>query len=436
MARDGNAKGMKETKFKDTVLGKIPEEWSVAQVGDLFSMKRNNTLSRDNLNYSDLAGYKNIHYGDVLVKFGAFIDISTDTLPFVNHDIKFNPDLLENGDVIIADTAEDETVGKASEVIGISAKDKVVSGLHTMILHPNEKFASKYLGYFLNGEAYHNSLYNSMQGTKVISISKKAINATSIAYPSLSEQQRIASALSDVDALVAELDALIEKKRAIMAGTMQELLTGKRRLQGFSEPWVEKKFCEVGTTYNGLSGKTAADFGHGTSKYVTFVNVIYNAVVNPTILDCVDVSPTERQNAVLKEDLLLNTSSETPEEVGMCSYMATSIPNLYLNSFCFGFRVNNKDVCPLFLSYLLRSATGRSFMLELAQGSTRYNLPKRKFLQSAILLPSSLAEQHAIATILSDMDAEIAELEAKRDKYKEVRQGMMQQLLTGKIRLI
>lgn len=75
-------------------------------------------------------------------------------------------------------------------------------------------------------------------------------------------------------------------------------------------------------------------------------------------------------------------------------------------------------------------------MLELAQGSTRYNLPKRKFLQSAILLPSSLAEQHAIATILSDMDAEIAELEAKRDKYKEVRQGMMQQLLTGKIRLI
>ena len=89
MARDGNAKGMKETKFKDTVLGKIPEEWSVAQVGDLFSMKRNNTLSRDNLNYSDLAGYKNIHYGDVLVKFGAFIDISTDTLPFVNHDIKF-----------------------------------------------------------------------------------------------------------------------------------------------------------------------------------------------------------------------------------------------------------------------------------------------------------------------------------------------------------
>lgn len=161
MARDGNAKGMKETKFKDTGLGKIPEEWSVVQVGDLFSMKRNNTLSRDNLNYSDLAGYKNIHYGDVLVKFGAFIDVSTDTLPFVNHDIKFNPDLLENGDVIIADTAEDENVGKASEVIGISAKDKVVSGLHTIVLHPNEKFASKYLGYFLNGEAYHNSLLES-----------------------------------------------------------------------------------------------------------------------------------------------------------------------------------------------------------------------------------------------------------------------------------
>lgn len=301
---------------------------------------------------------------------------------------------------------------------------------------PSSDTDADYLFYFFDSQYQNLRALSSGDGGRGGLSKGLLLNYDVIRPHDKAEQQRIASALSDVDALVAELDALIEKKRAIMAGTMQELLTGKRRLQGFSEPWVEKKFCEVGTTYNGLSGKTAADFGHGTSKYVTFVNVIYNAVVNPTILDSVDVSPTERQNAVLKEDLLLNTSSETLEEVGMCSYMATSIPNLYLNSFCFGFRVNNKDVCPLFLSYLLRSATGRSFMLELAQGSTRYNLPKRKFLQSAILLPSSLAEQHAIATILSDMDAEIAELEAKRDKYKEVRQGMMQQLLTGKIRLI
>ena len=410
MARDGNAKGMKETKFKDTVLGKIPEEWSVAQVGDLFSMKRNNTLSRDNLNYSDLAGYKNIHYGDVLVKFGAFIDISTDTLPFVNHDIKFNPDLLENGDVIIADTAEDETVGKASEVIGISAKDKVVSGLHTMILHPNEKFASKYLGYFLNGEAYHNSLYNSMQGTKVISISKKAINATSIAYPSLSEQQRVASALSDADALVAELDALIEKKRAIMAGIMQELLTGKRRLQGFSEPWVERTIEDFAKITTGASNtQDQAPFGI-FPFYIRSASVMKS---NRFLYDCEGVI-TIGDGQIGKVFHYINGKFDLHQRCYL-------IYDFY-------------DVDAKFFYYIF-SAFFYERAIALSAKATVDSVRRDMIAKMKVDLPS-LAEQRAIASILSDMDAEIAELEAKRDKYKEVRQGMMQQLLTGKIRLI
>lgn len=432
MARDGNAKGMKETKFKDTELGKIPEDWSVAQVGDLFSMKRNNTLSRDNLNYSDLAGYKNIHYGDVLVKFGAFIDISTDTLPFVNHDIKFNPDLLENGDVIIADTAEDETVGKASEVIGISAKDKVVSGLHTMILHPNEKFASKYLGYFLNGEAYHNSLYNSMQGTKVISISKKAINATSIAYPSLSEQQRIASALSDADALVAELDALIEKKRAIMAGTMQELLTGKRRLQGFDEPWVERISGQIGTFVAG-NGFPLIHQGKSKGKYPFYKVSDMNNSGNQTYM-IVANNHIDQEVANILNCNIIPANSIVFAKIGAAIFLErkrlTSIDCCIDNNMQ-SFQCNKSFDCQYAL-WLLRS-------IKIADSVSQTALPALKVTdlkKIEVYIPSSLAEQRAIASILSDMDAEIAELEAKRDKYKEVRQGMMQQLLTGKIRLI
>lgn len=165
---------------------------------------------------------------------------------------------------------------------------------------PSSDTDADYLFYFFDSQYQNLRALSSGDGGRGGLSKGLLLNYDVIRPHDKAEQQRIASALSDVDALVAELDALIEKKRAIMAGTMQELLTGKRRLQGFSEPWVEKKFCEVGTTYNGLSGKTAADFGHGTSKYVTFVNVIYNAVVNPTILDSVDVSPTERQNAVLR----------------------------------------------------------------------------------------------------------------------------------------
>ena len=432
MARDGNAKGMKETKFKDTELGKIPEDWSVAQVGDLFSMKRNNTLSRDNLNYSDLAGYKNIHYGDVLVKFGAFIDVSTDTLPFVNHDIKFNPDLLENGDVIIADTAEDENVGKASEVIGISAKDKVVSGLHTIVLHPNEKFASKYLGYFLNGEAYHNSLYNSMQGTKVISISQKAINATSIAYPSFSEQQRIASALSDADALVAELDALIEKKRAIMAGTMQEFFIGKRRLQGFDEPWVDVVFGDKIKIYRGGSPRPIESYLTNNPNGLNWIKIGDARPGDKYITKTSEKIIPEglgATRAVYSGDFLLSNSMSFGRpyilKIDGCIHDGWLSITEYQETF-------DRD----FLYYLLGSDAILQKFKTLAAGSGVQNLNKKLVADMELQIPSSLAEQHAIATILSDMDAEIAELEAKRDKYKEVRQGMMQQLLTGKIRLI
>lgn len=428
---------MIETKFKDTELGRIPADWQISTVANTFSMKGNNTLSRSCLNYTDTNGIKNIHYGDVLIKFGSIIDISTADLPFINREITIKPTFLENGDVVIADTAEDETVGKVSEIFNVNPNDRIVAGLHTIVLHPLSDFSPKYLGYFFNGSSYHNSLLRHMQGTKVISISKRALNSTSIVYPSeKNEQKRIAEALTDIDALITEVGVLIDKKRAVMTATMQDLLTARRRLPGFSEPWTDRKFSSFGYTYNGLSGKSASDFGHGNASFVTFVNVIYNPIIDNSILELVDIDTNERQNAVIKGDLLLNTSSETPEEVGMCSYVSDSIQNLYLNSFCFGFRIFDTKIYPLFLSYLLRSATGRRLMIELAQGSTRYNLPKKKFLSSTISLPPTYNEQKEIASILTDMDAEIAELEAKRDKYAHIRQGMMQQLLTGKIRLI
>lgn len=428
---------MIETKFKDTELGPIPEDWVVSIVANSFSMKGNNTLSRSCLNYTDTNGIKNIHYGDVLIKFGSIIDISTADLPFINREITFNPTFLENGDVVIADTAEDETVGKVSEVFNANPNDRIVAGLHTIALHPLSDFSPKYLGYFFNGYSYHSSLLRHMQGTKVISISKRALNSTTIVFPSgKAEQKNIADALTDIDALIDGIGALIYKKRAVMTATMQDLLSARRRLPGFSEPWTDRKFSSFGYTYNGLSGKSASDFGHGNAFFVTFVNVIYNPIIDNSILEFVDVDTNERQNSVIKGDLLLNTSSETPEEVGMCSYVSESIKNLYLNSFCFGFRIFDSEIDPLFVSYQIRSALGRKLMIELAQGSTRYNLPKKKFLNSSILLPSKVSEQQAIATILSDMDSEIVEMEAKRDKYVAIRQGMMQQLLTGKIRLI
>ncbi len=134
--------------------------------------------------------------------------------------------------------------------------------------------------------------------------------------------------------------------------------------------------------------------------------------------------------------MFFNGSSETPEEVGMCSVLMDDIPELYLNSFCFGFRLfNQEEINGLFLSYYFRSYQGRKLIFSLAQGATRYNLSKTNFLQLKLKLPE-VDEQTAIANIIYDMDKEIAALEQKLLKYQMIKQGMMQSLLNGKIRLI
>ncbi len=153
---------------------------------------KNNTLSRADL--SDDNGIAlNVHYGDVLIKYGEVLDVSRETLGYiVSSDLvqKFKSSFLKNGDIIIADTAEDETVGKCSEIANIGDLT-AISGLHTIPVRPLYEFAKGYLGYYLNSPAYHDTLLPLMQGTKVTSISKSAFQSTSIKYPKLKEEQRL-----------------------------------------------------------------------------------------------------------------------------------------------------------------------------------------------------------------------------------------------------
>ena len=284
-------------------------------------------------------------------------------------------------------------------------------------------------------ENFGNEVAKYTAKSSVDSVRRDMIAEMLIPVPSPEEQQKIAEALSDMDNLISSLEKLIEKKKAIKQGAMQELLTGKKRLSGFSGAW--KEFCigKIGEFYGGLSGKTKNDFNCGNAHYITFLNVLSNVKIDTSMLASVNVKETENQNAVKKGDLFFNTSSETPEEVGMCAVLDEEIENTYLNSFCFGFRMKNNEHNPIFLSYYLNSSIGRKIMSTLAQGATRYNLSKNNFAETIIELPTK-EEQTAIASILSDMDAEITALEQKLTKCQKLKQGMMQQLLTGKIRLI
>ncbi|WP_252927598.1 restriction endonuclease subunit S [Paracoccus sp. 08] len=267
-------------------------------------------------------------------------------------------------------------------------------------------------------------------------ISKKTFGSLLFAVPDFLEQSAIAEALSDADARIAALEALIAKKHDLKQAAMQQLLTGKTRLPGFSGDWEVKRLGELGSTYGGLTGKSKVDFGHGSAKYIPFMNIMANVVVDPNSLERVDVRPGETQNQARAGDLFFNGSSETPEEVGMCALLAENVEDLYLNSFCFGFRLKSDAAANgLFLAGYFRSQQGRDLLASLAQGATRYNLSKRALLKVEFACPP-LDEQVAIAEVLSDMDAELAALDAEAKKARTIKQGMMQNLLTGKVRLV
>ena len=189
-----------------------------------------------------------------------------------------------------------------------------------------------------------------------------------------------------------------------------------------------------GSTYGGLSGKSKSDFDGGNAYYVPFMSVMEKAAPAISALPRVQVGEAEQQNQVRAGDLLFNGSSETPDELALAAVVPSVPDNTCLNSFCIGFRIHpSAKANPLFLAYLFRSGVGRSLLRSLAQGATRYNLSKAQFKE--LRSTPALDEQIEIAGVLADMDAELEVLAARLAKSCDIKQGMMQELLTGRMRL-
>ena len=178
------------------------DAWKQRKFSDSFDFLQNNTLSRASLN--DTSGCaKNVHYGDILVKFGESISAEKADLPFIcEREIlkKLSKSILKNGDVVIADTAEDMTTGKSCEIVDVDECMPVLAGLHTIPVRPKQKFGKYYLGYYLNSEAFHSQLIPLIQGIKVYSISKSSIKDTVVMFPDdVQEQEKIGSLFNRID---------------------------------------------------------------------------------------------------------------------------------------------------------------------------------------------------------------------------------------------
>lgn len=413
--------------YKQTDVGVIPEDWDAGGLGRFWSVTDCKhvtaafvpdgfpvaSIREVQSRFVDLRNAKRTtaHFYELLIEGGR----------------KPRP-----GDLLLSRNA---TVGEVAQVT--ESHPPFAMGQDVCLLRKKSSdHSSEFLQAVFESPVISTQLANLMVGSTFKRANVEQIRNLDVPMPPAPEQRAIAAALSDMDALLSGFDRLIAKKRDLKQAAMQQLLTGQTRLPGFQGEWAVKRLGELGTTYAGLTGKSKSDFGTGTAKYVTFVNVMANTVIDHRAFEAVSVAPPESQNRVERGDLLFNGSSETPEEVALCALVNQDERDLYLNSFCFGFRPRpESELDGLFLTYYVRSSEGREIMKALAQGSTRYNLSKRALLAAKVKLPS-FDEQTAISAVLADMDSELAALEARRDKTRAVKQGMMQELLTGRTRLV
>ena len=414
--------------MKNTEIGLLPEDWDVKSLSEIGVFSKGFGITRDQAQSGNIPC---IRYGEIYTTHHNYI---RRFCSYISQEIANTSTKLKTGDILFAGSGETkEEIGKAVAFVG---REDAYAGGDIIILSPKINVSSLFLGFVLNNESSVKQKSSLGQGDAVVHIHAKELAGVLVPFPNHNEQHAIASVLSEMDTMILRLEQAIAKKKMMKEGAMQQLLTGKVRLKGFMEPWVEKSMMEIGQTYNGITGKGKADFGHGNSKYITFLNILNNPSINLDELESVDIDPiNDGQNEVRKGDLFFNTSSETPEDVGTCSTLMHDIENVYLNSFCFGFRLKDSEISGLFMSYYFRSEIGRREMTTLAQGATRYNLSKENFYKIIVRVPKTKEEQNAITKVLATMDSEISALEAERDKYISIKQGMMQKLLTGQIRL-
>ena len=229
------------------------DDWEQRKLGDVLICLQNNSFSRADLS-NETGVAKNVHYGDVLVKFGEVLDVSKEQLPMISDErvlIKYKASFLQNGDVIVADTAENSTVGKCSEIAGLN-NEIVLSGLHTIPYRPKEKFASGYLGYYLNSDSYHNQLIPLMQGIKVTAISKSALRDTDIIYPeSKEEQAKIGNYFQSLDHLITLHQRKCDETKQLKKFMLQKMFpkNGEKnpeiRFKGFTDDWEQRKLGEL-----------------------------------------------------------------------------------------------------------------------------------------------------------------------------------------------
>lgn len=419
---------MIETRFKDTEVGQIPEDWEVTSIDKLCTLKAR-------IGWQGLTTGEYLPQGDYILITGTdFKDgyIDWGNCCYVSkwrYDQDTNIQIKE-GDVLIS---KDGTIGKVAFLNSIPGPGTLNSGVFVVRQKQEDILNQAYLSWIFKSIWFKSFIDQLTAGSTINHLYQKDFVKFQLVYPKdKSEQTRIATALSNIDALISELGRLIEKKQAIKQGAMQQLLTGKKRLKGFSEPWIEKKLGEDAKILRGGSPRPIEDYITDSQDGLNWIKIG-------------DVKPDDkyfRKTAEkIKKEGLTKTRQVKKGDFILSNSMSFGRPYILDIDGCIhdGWLViqDYQETYDMqFLYYVLCSDGVKDQYIAMAAGSSVQNLNKEKFANVILNVPASLEEQSAIASVLSSMDEEISSLEAKREKYVSIKQGMMQQLLTGKIRLV
>ncbi|OQM50720.1 restriction endonuclease subunit S [Bifidobacterium catenulatum] len=399
------------------------DPWEQRKLGDELEFLRNNTLSRAELSESEGTAF-DIHYGDVLIKYGSVLNLEKAKVPRIMDSAiadRQTCDRLQDGDVIIADTAEDSAVGKCTELCNSKGK-MVFSGLHTMPLRPMGEYASGYLGHYLNSSAFHSQLLPLMQGIKVISISRSAMADTTMTVPSVDEQRRIGAFFDRLDSLITlhqrKYDKLCVLKKSMLDKMFPKggSLYPEIRFAGFTDPWEQRKLGEL---YKEVSEKN--DLTYGKDRIISVAHMYFNPVVYVTEDDYLKTYNVMRLGDIAFEG---NRSKNFAHGRLVENTIGDGIVSHVFKVF--------RPIQPFDLMYWKYSINNEKAMKDVLTRSTKastmmHELVAKDFLNEEIAVPS-LEEQRQIGGFFDRLDSLITLHQRKLELLRNIKKSMLDKM--------
>jgi type I restriction enzyme S subunit len=419
--------------YKRTEVGVLPEDWHVKP---LRAVLMNGRLGGNYANQGTESEYPLMKMGNLS---RGYFDVSKvefivpNTIPQTIHRLAY-------GDVLFNTRNTLDLVGKVALWRDELPVAYYNSNLMRLEFDPREVGSNEYANYTLNTADSISRLRSLATGTtSVAAIYTRDLLGLPFVVPPLPEQRAIAAALSDVDALLEGLTRLIAKKRDLQQAAMQQLLTGQTRLPGFHGEWEVSRLgragaCLRGVTYSADSDLSAYDTDR--TKRLLRSNNVDNAVVVTSAVQFVNSARVSPSQVLRKDDILICMANGSKALVGKAGrFSVTDGYDYTFGAFMGCFRTDANTANPQFVFWLLQTGKYRDYIHNLLAGSSINNLRPSSIESLEFSFPAP-AEQTAIATVLSDMDAELSALEARRDKTRALKQAMMQELLTGRTRLV